>query len=306
MKLETLDDIKDLIASDTETDKIEFKESTGQLERGMETLCAFLNKEGGTVLFGINDRKKIIGQEVADTTKRNIADAISRLEPAAAVQILTVTGKSLPCMWRIQGLTARSPTRGDLICGWKALRPRCRRPHAIYDDRVEIENPGAFPHDWDMEKMKSEHCSEPQNPLIATILYKRKMLENWGRGISLMMDECQKAGLPEPEYRLGNGFVVLVFRYGENNRISTVQVPHKYHISTTQVQSLLEIVGNATLSVKEIMDLLQLKNRSYFSKEYLKPALETGLLEPIYPEQPSHPKQKYRLTDKGKKSLNRQ
>ncbi len=157
-----------------------------------------------------------------------------------------------------------------------------------------------------MEKMKSEHCSEPQNPLIATILYKRKMLENWGRGISLMMDECQKAGLPEPEYRLGNGFVVLVFRYGENNRISTVQVPHKYHISTTQVQSLLEIVGNATLSVKEIMDLLQLKNRSYFSKEYLKPALETGLLEPIYPEQPSHPKQKYRLTDKGKKSLNRQ
>ena len=38
MKLETLDDIKDLIASDTETDKIEFKESTGQLERGLETL----------------------------------------------------------------------------------------------------------------------------------------------------------------------------------------------------------------------------------------------------------------------------
>lgn len=90
MKLETLDDIKDLIASDTETDKIEFKESTGQLERGLETLCAFLNKEGGTVLFGINDRKKIIGQEVADTTKRNIADAVSRLEPTAAVQIFYV------------------------------------------------------------------------------------------------------------------------------------------------------------------------------------------------------------------------
>ena len=53
----------------------------------METLCAFLNKDGGTVLFGINDKKKVIGQEVADTTKRNIADAINRLEPAAAVQI---------------------------------------------------------------------------------------------------------------------------------------------------------------------------------------------------------------------------
>lgn len=174
---------------------------------------------------------------------------------------------------------------------------------AIYDDRVEIENPGAFPHDWDIEKMKSEHCSEPQNPLIATILYKRKMLENWGRGISLMIDECKKAGLPEPEYRLDNGFVVLVFRYGNDNHISTIQVPHKHHISTVQVQSLIETVGSETYSVKEIMDLLRLKNRSHFSKEYLKPALENGLLEPIYPKQPSHPKQKYRLTDRGKSYL---
>ena len=30
---------------------------------------------------------------------------------------------------------------------------------AIYDDRVEIENPGTFPHGWDMERMKSEHGS---------------------------------------------------------------------------------------------------------------------------------------------------
>lgn len=98
---------------------------------------------------------------------------------------------------------------------------------------------------------------------------------------------------------------MLVFRYGENNHISTVQVPHKHRISTVQVQSLIETIGEETYSVKEIMNLLQLKNRSYFSKEYLKPALETGLLELIYPEQPSHPKQKYRLTDKGKALLNR-
>ena len=73
--------------ADAETDSVEFKETTGQLERGMETLCAFLNGNGGTVLFGITDKKIIIGQEVADTTKRNIADAISRLEPTPTVQI---------------------------------------------------------------------------------------------------------------------------------------------------------------------------------------------------------------------------
>lgn len=62
MNLETLDDIRNLINSGTETDSIEFKKTTGQLERGMETLCAFLNGTGGTVLFGVTDEGKIAGQ----------------------------------------------------------------------------------------------------------------------------------------------------------------------------------------------------------------------------------------------------
>ena len=54
---EDIEDIKELIAQ-TENEQVEFKETTGQLERGMETLCAFLNGEGGTVLFGITDKGK--------------------------------------------------------------------------------------------------------------------------------------------------------------------------------------------------------------------------------------------------------
>ena len=90
MNLETLDDIKNLIKSDTETDTIEFKRTTGQLERGMETLCAFLNGEGGTVLFGITDEGKIIGQDIAGKTKETIGEAVSRLEPSANVRIFYV------------------------------------------------------------------------------------------------------------------------------------------------------------------------------------------------------------------------
>jgi len=47
---------------------VEFKETIEQLKRGMETLCTFLNGEDGTVLFGVNNKSKIIGQEVADNT----------------------------------------------------------------------------------------------------------------------------------------------------------------------------------------------------------------------------------------------
>jgi ATP-dependent DNA helicase RecG len=86
MKIDNLDIIKQLIAN-TEGGQVEFKETTGQLERGMETLCAFLNGEGGTVLFGVTDKGKVIGQEVSDKTKREIAEAVNRIEPVIPISI---------------------------------------------------------------------------------------------------------------------------------------------------------------------------------------------------------------------------
>ena len=177
---------------------------------------------------------------------------------------------------------------------------------AIYDDRMEIENPGMFPSNWNLEKIMTEHESKPQNPLIATVLYKRKVLESWGRGIGLMISECRKAGLPEPEYETDAGSVRLILRYESINRPSTDQVPTKHRPSTDQVCALIKILEERELSVKELMEELGLNHRPTFRSNYLHPALNEGFVVPIYPEQPSHPKQKYRLTDKGKDLLKRQ
>ncbi|MDO5650345.1 MAG: ATP-binding protein, partial [Gallicola sp.] len=70
---------------------------------------------------------------------------------------------------------------------------------AIYDDRVVVTNSGTFPEDMTIERLLSTHDSEPQNPIIANVLYKSKVLESWGRGIGLMVNECQRVGLPAPE-----------------------------------------------------------------------------------------------------------
>ena len=40
-----------------------------------------------------------------------------------------------------------------------------------------------------------------------------------------------------------------------------------------------------------------------FLEEYLKIAVMEGVVEPLYPDKPKHPKQKYRLTEKGKALL---
>ena len=65
------------------------------------------------------------------------------------------------------------------------------------------------------------------------------------------------------------------------------------------VQSLLQAMGGAQLSVREMMLALRLKGRDNFLKKYLTPALEGGYLCMLYPDSPRHPRQKYRITPKG-------
>ena len=54
------------------------------------------------------------------------------------------------------------------------------------------------------------------------------------------------------------------------------------------------------------MEALELNHRPTFRTNYLHPALNEGYIIPLYPEQPSHPKQKYRLTEKGSELLKQQ
>ena len=471
-----------------ESKNLEFKESTGQLDRSKETLCAFLNGDGGIVLYGVKDNGNVIGQEVSDSTKRTIAEAINRIEPFVSLEINYVRipnsdkfviivdaekqrfmrpfaykgraylriestttvmpqeqynhllmqrgGKygweamvnpdlkisdldenailgavregirngRLPevtireeiptilrkfgllrdgnlnnaaavlfgldfydypqCllrMARFKGITKEEfidnqraegniytlldaamafffkhlslsgkinglYREEELSIPYKALRECCinslchRSYHypgssvsiAIYDDRVEITNTGTFPADLPVERLMQEHDSKPQNPIIANVLYKSKILESWGRGIGTMVDECKRVGLPAPEFKTDGYFVTVVFRYNRNgvnlqlvnnNPTSTQQVPNKYPTSTQQVLELVGILKDGEYSVREIMSFLMLKDRVNFIYKYLTPALEEGLVSMKYPDNPKHPKQKYMLTEKGRKIL---
>ena len=70
-----------------EGESIEFKRSTGEMKEAMQTLCAFLNGIGGTVIFGIRPDGTAEGQDVTDKTLREIAQATERFEPAVHLSI---------------------------------------------------------------------------------------------------------------------------------------------------------------------------------------------------------------------------
>ena len=300
--------IMQYLTAGREGGEVEFKQTTGQLERGMETLCAFLSGAGGTVLFGVKDNGKIIGQEVSDKTKRDIAEAIRLIEPFATI---TVSYADIPDTDKqVIALNAEEQRymRPFTYKGRAYHRPGGSVGIAIYDDRVEIESSGAFPPDMTLEKLLDGHSSEPPNLIIANVLYKSELLENWGRGIRLMIDECRRVGISDPEFHADGSSVWVVFRY---KRETAGQVPDKHPTSTrqapdkypTSIVGLIEMIGERSCSLKEMMGMMELKDRENFLDNYLNPSMEAGWVEPLYPNQPTHPKQKYRLTEQGKALL---
>ena len=82
---------------------------------------------------------------------------------------------------------------------------------AIYDDRIEIENPGILPPQITPESILQPHLSYPYNPLIANVLYSTTYIENWGSGVKRIMEACQKRGVAAPTWSINGGFVVVTF-----------------------------------------------------------------------------------------------
>lgn len=83
---------------------------------------------------------------------------------------------------------------------------------AIYDDRVEIANPGVFPSQITPDNITEPHESYPYNVAVAETLYRSMWLENWGSGVRRIIETCQEQGIEEPIWRWDGGFIYVVFK----------------------------------------------------------------------------------------------
>ena len=82
------------------------------------------------------------------------------------------------------------------------------------------------------------------------------------------------------------------------------QVQDKFHTQNPNIIELVRTIQDKELSVKEIMEGMNLKGRDNFLKLYLSPAFSEGFIKMYYPDSPRHPRQKYLLTAKGVLLLN--
>lgn len=165
-----------------------------------------------------------------------------------------------------------------------------------------------------------------RNPILQKMFMRLGRAEKAGSGVDKIVKGWQEVGWRRPtitEETLPD-YVILTMPIGEKEesnptttpqvqdnypistgqpldkyRATTEQVPHNPPATTPQVLLLVEVIGTDILTVKEIMKRLKLTSRWNFMGNYLNPAIQSGLVEPLYPNQPNHPKQKYRLTKDG-------
>lgn len=71
------------------------------------------------------------------------------------------------------------------------------------------------------------------------------------------------------------------------------------HTDNKNIRKIVNILGQESLSIKEMMNAVGLKDRKNFIEYSLTPAISTGFVRMLYPDSPRHPKQKYLLTVKG-------
>lgn len=86
---------------------------------------------------------------------------------------------------------------------------------AVYDDRLEITSPGMLIGGLTIKELKNGY-SRPRNRGIVSALAYMKIVEQWGSGIPRLFENCEKAGLKEPELiEMGGCFRVNIYRNTE-------------------------------------------------------------------------------------------
>lgn len=121
----------------------------------------------------------------------------------------------------------------------------------IFDDRIEIWNPGTLAEGLTVEKLKGKHESVLKNPLIGKCFFLIKFIEQWGTGTNRIIRETLNHGLPEPFFEDTKSSFVLTFRKYK----ITEEVMEKLPEGERHILKFMQEKGK--ISRKECVELLR-------------------------------------------------
>lgn len=145
----------------------------------------------------------------------------------------------------------------------------------IYDDRVEISNPGGLVPAIKKEEFGKKSMS--RNPLIFSLFKSADLVEKVGSGIGRMREAMENAKLPAPKFEF-NSFFTVIFQRPEAPQ-ATPQATPQAELTELENKILFQIKENAKISRNELSKKLGISSDTV--KEYLEKLKSKGVIERI-------------------------
>ena len=171
----------------------------------------------------------------------------------------------------------------------------------MYDDRLEIYSPGGMfdgvnVQDRDIMNVPSRR----RNPIIADMFLRLSYMERRGSGFKKIIEEYKAqhnySDEMAPVFRSEHdAFFLTLMNLNYKKESDTIQDTIQETIQDTiqdDLESLIEYCSIPRTRI-EMMQFMNLNNRSHFTAHYLKPLLASNKLVMTIPEKPNSKNQKY-------------
>jgi len=138
---------------------------------------------------------------------------------------------------------------------------------SVYDDKLYIANIiGRLPEIWTAEKLMAKHTSAPYNPALANVFYLAGYIESWGRGVEKICLACKEDGVPNPEYSVSLGDIMIKFTAPEDRIIRTDGRLTDDHATEKTTRSVIKRITKAAVWEQAIIELIR-ENPNYTTAE---------------------------------------
>ncbi len=116
---------------------------------------------------------------------------------------------------------------------------------SIFDDRIEIWNPGKLPPPLTPKNLKEEHKSIPVNPSLANLLFLIKYIERWGTGTNDIIKWCREEDLPEPIFKeVTGGFAVVLRKFQVPENLESLELNERQKKALEYISRMNRITNN--------------------------------------------------------------
>ncbi len=257
---------------------------------------------GGVLLFGSNrlgvfpDAWMQVGR-FRGATKTYIADSADIVAslPDTVDQALAFVRRSMSLEMRVEGTRRSEQWQFPLVAVREALinsvvhadysQKGAPLRVAVYDDRLEIENPGMLVPGLTIDDVLSG-VSRLRNRVIGRVFRELGLIEQWGSGVGRMIDATRAAGLPDPLFEeIGGRFRVTIYSH-------QVAAPQLDNADEAIVTALHRAPGG--LSTSQVAESIGLSSRT--ARTRLKELATLGVVVELGTS-PNDPHRRYLLAE---------